>query len=184
MSETASRLSPPAAPALRRLIGVAALLAVAAADPSASAQTASEVETPPAGDPDTLEAARRAAAPPAVSYVIVDGGGIAEPLAGTDAPDPERGRSVLLAPDRGNCVACHRLGDDGGGAGPALDGVGVRLTVGALRLWVVNPAALTEAPDKPAYFSVFDPPPEAAAPETRLTAQEVEDLVAYLAAQR
>lgn len=169
------------------LSGVSAgVLALLAAPEIAAAQAGGQGESaaPSAGDPDTLEEARLAATPPAVSYVIVDGAGVPEPLVKDGAPDLERGAQVFAADDRGGCVACHRLGDQGGGAGPALDGVGVRLPLAALRLWIVNPAALAEVPGKPAYFSVFDPPPDADAPVTRLTAQEVEDLVAFLAAQR
>lgn len=151
--------------------------------PAAAQSDAEGVEAPAAGDPASIDAARAAARPPAVTYVIVDGVGVADPLTEGE-PDPARGRSVFESPERGNCVACHRLGDVGGGAGPALDGVGVRLTAGALRLWIVNPRALVETEDKPAYFSVFDPPPNAPAPVTRLTAQEIEDVVAYLTAQR
>lgn len=143
-----------------------------ATEPSAAAPQA-----PSAADPGAQRA------PPAVSYVIVDGAGVADPLTDTP-PDPERGRAVFTSKERGDCVACHRLGDQGATTGPALDGVGVRLTVGALRLWVINPAALKDVENKPAFYSVFDPPPGAAKAQTRLTAQEVEDLVAFLAAQR
>lgn len=163
--------------ALRFAVALAGLSLLA---PSAAWSQAAESDAPAASDP----AATETVAPPALSYVIVDGVGIADPLTTDVAPDIERGRQVFESPERGNCVACHRLGDVGGGSGPALDGVGLRRNTRALRLWVVNPAALSDAAEKPAYFSVFDPPADAEELVTRLTAREIEDLVAFLAAQR
>jgi hypothetical protein len=65
--------------------------------------------------------------------------------------------------------------------GPGLDGVGARLGAGAVRLWVVDPG-LAGGTGMPAYHAV-DFAAAARAPDLRqpwLTAQQVEDLVAYL----
>lgn len=65
--------------------------------------------------------------------------------------------------------------------GPGLDGVGARLGTGAVRLWVVDPG-LAGGTGMPAYHAV-DFAAAGRAPDLRqpwLTAQQVEDLVAYL----
>ncbi len=40
------------------------------------------------------------------------------------------------------CVACHAVGGAGGAVGPALDGVGNRLTAAELDLWLKDPLAV------------------------------------------
>ena len=40
------------------------------------------------------------------------------------------------------CVACHAVGGTGGAIGPALDGVGSRLTAAELDLWLADPPAV------------------------------------------
>jgi nitric oxide reductase subunit C len=40
------------------------------------------------------------------------------------------------------CLACHSLGGQGGGVGPALDGVGSRLDLAYLESWLRNPQAV------------------------------------------
>lgn len=40
------------------------------------------------------------------------------------------------------CVACHAVGGEGGVVGPALDGVGNRLTAAELDLWLKDPLAV------------------------------------------
>jgi nitric oxide reductase subunit C len=40
------------------------------------------------------------------------------------------------------CIACHAVGGSGGGVGPALDGVGNRLTAAELDRWLADPPAV------------------------------------------
>lgn len=123
-----------------------------------------------------------------LSYQIDDGVSIGAPL--TDAPgDAERGRMVFFDPELGGCASCHWVpgveAPREALAGPALDDVGARYSSGVVRLWIVNPRALREEPAMPAYYSLElnDERIPGDAPERLgplLTAQEVEDLVAYL----
>lgn len=72
-------------------------------------------------------------------------------------PEPDLARALVLAsaapaappvaqttPDYFNtiCIACHAVGGSGGGVGPALDGVGNRLTADELDLWLKDPLAV------------------------------------------
>jgi nitric oxide reductase subunit C len=50
------------------------------------------------------------------------------------------------------CIACHALAGQGGNVGPALDGVGDRMTQSDLEVWLTNPADVrpgTAMPDLP-----------------------------------
>ncbi|MCB1864463.1 MAG: sulfur oxidation c-type cytochrome SoxX [Chromatiales bacterium] len=111
---------------------------------------------------------------------------IPKPLGGL-AGNAENGRKVAIDRGRGNCLACHRLPipeeDFHGEIAPPLMGVGSRYDAGQLRVRVVdikqiNPASLMPSfykhPDK---FSRVD---KKFAGKTVLTAQEVEDVIAYL----
>ena len=75
------------------------------------------------------------------------------------------------------CVVCHKIGGDGGSAGPALDGIGNRTKRPTLAgnlentpentwRWITNPQLV-----KPGTLMASQP----------LTPQEAADLVAYLA---
>lgn len=120
-----------------------------------------------------------------VAYRMVDGA-IPEPL--TDRPgDPAHGRAVALDPERGNCVICHPApipeAEFQGDVGPDLAGVGGRYGPGELRLRVVDPKALNPETIMPAYYRVdgLYRVLERYRGEPVLTAQEVEDVVAWLA---
>jgi sulfur-oxidizing protein SoxX len=113
---------------------------------------------------------------------------IAEPLA--PAGDAARGRQLALDRNGGACVLCHALPETGarfmGTMGPALNGVGGRYTAGQLRLRIVDPTRLNPDAAMPAYYrsenlnDVADP----YRGRTILTAQQVEDVVAYLVTLR
>jgi L-cysteine S-thiosulfotransferase len=121
-----------------------------------------------------------------VAYHVV-GDGIAEPFA---AGDPARGRALLAARDRANCVLCHAVPDAGipfaGDVGPPLAGVGARLSTSQLRLRVVDNLRVNPQTIMPSYYKVAGL--ERVAPAFRgkpiLTASQVEDVVAYLATLR
>lgn len=114
-----------------------------------------------------------------------DGLSIPEPLGGLQG-DAERGRRVVIARDRGNCLACHVLPipDEPahGTVGPPLGGVASRLTEGQIRLRVVDEKMLNPETIMPGFYRHprhFNRPLPGA-DRTILTAQEVEDVVAYL----
>ncbi|OAB54904.1 sulfur oxidation c-type cytochrome SoxX [Phormidium willei BDU 130791] len=119
-----------------------------------------------------------------VDYEVVDYS-IPEPL--TDEPgDPERGRAVAINRQLGNCLSCHAMPIPEqpfhGETGPALTGVGDRLDEGQLRLQVVNAHALNPQSMMPAFYEVRGKHRVAEPFEGKpiLTAQQVEDVVAYL----
>ena len=120
----------------------------------------------------------------AAGYQVSDGA-IAQPL--TDQPGvPARGKMVVLDPTRGNCVICHPTpiaeAEFQGDVGPDLAGVGSRYSAGELRLRVVDAKRLNPDSVMPAYFRTDGL--HRVLNEYRgkpiLTAQEVEDVVAYL----
>ena len=108
----------------------------------------------------------------------------------TDQPgDATRGKAVAVNSDMGNCIICHHMPvaevPEGafGDIGPDLAGVGSRLTVPELRQRVVDAKQIDPDTVMPAYF-VKDGLTRVEAQyagKTILTAQQVEDLVAYLA---
>jgi sulfur-oxidizing protein SoxX len=107
----------------------------------------------------------------------IEGDGIPEPLAGTSAGNAARGKA-LLAARTAPCLDCHVIGDaglpKGGDRGPALDGVGAVLPVPQLRLSVVDYAQIAKNKNMPSFHQAGEAAP-------RLSAQQVEDVVAYLA---
>lgn len=132
-----------------------------------------------------------ATAPGLVPYRVTQPDGssaIVEPL--TDKPgDPAAGAKVVANRRLGNCLGCHQVSalgseDFHGEVGPSLDGVGGRWDAAHLRMIVVNPKRVfTEETVMPAFYRVdglrrvrpeFEGKPI-------LTAQQVEDVVAYLA---
>ncbi len=129
-----------------------------------------------------------AAAPAAGQVVafVVTGDAIEAPL-GNLAGDARRGAAVVKNRETANCLICHAIPDPGepfmGEVGPPLAGVGSRLSPGQIRLRVVDPTRVNPAAAMPAYHRT-----EGLAnvdPRWRgrpvLSAQEVEDVVAFLA---
>jgi sulfur-oxidizing protein SoxX len=109
---------------------------------------------------------------------------IAEPLT-TMPGDPVRGREVVGGRDA-NCLFCHAIPETSerfmGNIGPPLAGVATRLTAGQIRLRIVDPTRLNRDVVMPAYHRVEGL--ERVAPAYRgkpiLTAQQIEDVIAYL----
>jgi sulfur-oxidizing protein SoxX len=112
---------------------------------------------------------------------------IKTPLTDAEA-DAFRGLEVFVDRKRGNCVACHSNFDVAamqflGEIGPNLDWVGDRLSPAQLRAIVVDPKTVYGAQTiMPAFYS--DRGGARVLEKFRgkpiLTAQEVEDVVAYL----
>lgn len=119
----------------------------------------------------------------------VEGNEIRAPLS-REPGDAARGREVAINRNEGACTLCHALPEAGerfmGNIGPPLAGVGVRLSPGELRLRVVDPTRINPNTSMPGYYRIDGL--NAVASEYRgkpiLTAQQIEDVVAYLATLR
>ena len=120
----------------------------------------------------------------ALSPYRVEGDAIRQSIA--QAPgDAARGKDVVTGRDS-NCLLCHAVPDSDvrvmGNLGPPLAGVGARFTEGQLRLRIVDSPRLNPGTIMPAYYRVDGL--NRVARELRgkpvLTAQQVEDTVAYL----
>ena len=112
---------------------------------------------------------------------------IAEPLCGL-AGDPRRGREIVSDSNRGNCLACHQLPIPGieayGTIGPPLAGIAARLSVPMIRLRVVDTRNINPMSIMPGYYRdprLINRPAKEYRGRTFLTAQQVEDVIAYLA---
>ncbi|HEY7493242.1 MAG TPA: sulfur oxidation c-type cytochrome SoxX [Candidatus Tectomicrobia bacterium] len=119
-----------------------------------------------------------------VDYRVVTGA-IPEPL--TDqSGDPERGRRIVMDREAGDCIVCHAMPlpqrQFHGTVGPPMDNVGNRYTASQLRLRLVDPKAINPETVMPAYYKVegLYRVLERYRGKPILTAQQVEDVVAYL----
>jgi sulfur-oxidizing protein SoxX len=114
----------------------------------------------------------------------VAGDAIPQPL--TAAPgDPGRGRAIVARRDS-TCLLCHAapIAEERfqGDLAPDLKGTGKRWSAGELRLRLVDATRLNAATIMPSYYRVDGL--NRVAPNFRgkpvLTAQQIEDVVAYL----
>lgn len=108
------------------------------------------------------------------------------PLAG--AGDAARGRAVFVAREGGHCVLCHRVPGVAvaGDVGPALEGVGARLTAAEIRYRIADITRVNAQAAMPAFHRTEGLARVAPAYAGRpvLEAGQVEDLVAYLSGLR
>ena len=124
------------------------------------------------------------AAPEALSPFRVEGDGIRDRLA-TAPGDAGRGKRVVASRDS-NCLLCHSVPDTEarfmGNLGPPLAGVAARLTESQLRLRIVDSMRLNPETIMPSYYRMdgLKKVGEAWRGKPVLTAQQVEDTVAYL----
>lgn len=116
--------------------------------------------------------------------------GDAVPASLTGAPgDAERGRAIFVSREEGHCVLCHQVeGLDAefqGNVGPALTGVGSRLSAGQIRYRIIDAQRIWPDTVMPAYYRThglrqvehgYEGAPA-------LSAGQIEDLVAFLEAQ-
>ena len=128
------------------------------------------------------------AAEPVVAYAITNIGANGSEIGAslTGAPgDAARGRALYGGEARAGCAACHGAPGEAAPA-PDLAGVGGRLSAGAIRLWIVAPVAIDPETAMPAYYAAGqrDGAEDPLYGGPALTAAEIEDLVAYLAALR
>ena len=124
-------------------------------------------------------------------FAAAAGGGTAmdTPLTGQPG-NPERGRQIVENREVSACLLCHSgpFPDPHlqGNVGPSLDGVGSRLTPGEIRLRLVDPAKLNPDTVMPSYTAVdgLTRVGKGWAGRPVLTAQQIEDVVAFLATLR
>lgn len=128
------------------------------------------------------------------SNVKYEDGSVTQPLTAV-AGDPVAGREIVGNKGLGNCIACHEVSDLSdvpfhGEIGPALDGAGERWSEAELRGIVSNAKIMFEDSLMPSFYRTegFIRPGNAytgeAADDTfgpLLSAQQIEDVVAYLA---
>ena len=129
----------------------------------------------------------------APSDVQYEDGAVAASLSGT-AGNPEEGYKIVTNKSMGNCVSCHTAEAYAevpfhGEIGPMLDGAGSRWSEAELRGIVSNAKMMFDGTMMPSFYKTtgFVRPGDAftgkAAPADLpplLTAQQVEDVVAYL----
>jgi len=111
---------------------------------------------------------------------------INEPLCGLKG-DPERGRAIATDGNRGNCVACHNMPFDDvegyGTIGPSLASIGGRYPEGYIRMRVVDTKSFNPVSIMPGYYrdpAKINRPAKMFQGRTFLTAQQVEDVIAFL----
>jgi sulfur-oxidizing protein SoxX len=101
-----------------------------------------------------------------------------------------RGRAIVANRQAGLCLLCHSgpIPEERfqGNLAPDLAGAGARWSVGQLRLRIVDASRLNPATIMPSYHRIDGVARVAAAWQSRpmLSAQQIEDVVAYLATLR
>jgi sulfur-oxidizing protein SoxX len=101
--------------------------------------------------------------------------------------DPAAGLRIAIDSERGNCAICHRLPVSRvpafGDVGPPLDGIGARMSVDELRQRIADPHRLNPDTIMPAYRRTDGLTRVMTKYRGRpiLSAEELEDVVAYLA---
>lgn len=104
--------------------------------------------------------------------------------------DPARGAALVRDRERGNCLICHQGVDPSepfqGTIGPPLAGAGSRLDAGQIRLRLVDMSRLNPDTVMPPYFRTegLRDVAEAYRGRPAFSAQEIEDVVSYLASLR
>lgn len=120
------------------------------------------------------------------SKVMFDDGAVSASLSGAMG-DPVEGRKVFANRKLGNCLACHVNADLDeqpfhGEVGPALDGAGSRWEEADLRGIVANAKMMFDGTIMPAFYidAGYTRNLEKFEGKSILSAQQVEDVVAYL----
>jgi L-cysteine S-thiosulfotransferase len=123
-------------------------------------------------------------AEPRPSYEVV-GDGIPQPLSATPG-DAARGRAIVASRQTGLCLLCHSapMAEERfqGNLATDLTGAGSRWSEAQLRLRIVDPRRLNAQSPMPAYHRIdgLQRVGEAWQGKPILSAQQIEDVVAYL----
>jgi sulfur-oxidizing protein SoxX len=111
---------------------------------------------------------------------------IEEPLCGLDG-DALRGKEIVSDSGLGNCLACHQLPIPGieayGTIGPPLQGIASRFTEAQIRVRIVDTRNINPMSIMPGFYRdprLINRPGKPYRGKTFLTAQQVEDVIAYL----
>ena len=118
--------------------------------------------------------------------VVIEGDAINVPLLGLQG-NAARGQAVFTERARGHCVLCHAAQELDtefqGNVGPDLTLVGARLSEGQIRLRIADAQRLLPETVMPSYYRTegLNQVGDAYRGEPALDAQQIEDLVAYLA---
>jgi sulfur-oxidizing protein SoxX len=151
-----------------------ALRLIAALSGAAAAATPSVAAAPSGNEPGSLAKFR----------VIADG--IPQPI-GSATGKAERGRALILGRESANCVLCHAVPEPGlrfsGNLGPPLGGIARTFSIAQLRLRVVDNLRVNPTTIMPSYYRIegFDKVAGAYRGKPILDAEQIEDIVAYLA---
>ena len=145
-----------------------------------------------AGSAIVLAVAAYANAPAPADVVYGEYGEVEASLTGA-AGNAEEGAAIYADKGRGNCVACHQIGSSEatfqGTVGPSLDGVGSRWNEAELRGIVADAKKTFEGTIMPSFYKndgyvrpgdAFTGKAPAGELAPLLSAQEIEDVVAYL----
>jgi sulfur-oxidizing protein SoxX len=133
-----------------------------------------------------LTAVPAGAQPASPAAYRVVGDAIAEKLPATEAGDAQRGRAIVANRQVGLCLLCHSGPfpevEFQGDLAPSLAGAGARWSEAQLRLRIADSRALNPQTIMPSYFRADGLSRVGAAwrERTVLTAQQVEDVVAFL----
>ena len=142
-------------------------------------------QSPQAADQTAPAAAQMAEGEMLVAYEVVDEAAIPQALT-EDPGDPDNGRALAIHRKKGNCLACHIMPipeqSFHGEIGPDLNGVAGRYDAGELRLRLVDPKVVNPDTIMPSYYKNdgYHRVLKDFQGKTLLTAQEVEDIIAYL----
>ena len=102
------------------------------------------------------------------------------------AGDPVNGKKLAINRKKGNCLACHSMPIPEqafhGNVGPDLKGIAASYSEGEFRLRLVDPKVLNSETIMPAFYKAagFNRVMKKFAGKTIISAQDVEDIVAYL----
>ena len=123
-----------------------------------------------------------------VAYQIVNGAEIPKSLTGQPGR-AEVGRKLYFDQQTTGCSGCHgspggpgAVASEGRRSAPELDRIWARMSEGTVRLWLVAPQVIAANTEMPAFYAAghYTDPEDPRFGEPRLSAGEIEDLVAYL----
>jgi L-cysteine S-thiosulfotransferase len=122
-----------------------------------------------------------------VGAPLAAGASLDRPLTASPG-DPARGRAIVVDRQKGMCLLCHSGpfpdAPFQGNLAPSLAGSGARLSIGELRQRMVDGRVVNPDTIMPPYFGTEGLIRPAGPDRPLLAAQEIEDVVAFLATLR